>query len=72
VILGPRLPGLLRGAGGEGFRASGGTAIITETDLPADEKPEMIGHIDRVADGVKDGSSVVSSSSGRLLENAGH
>lgn len=55
VIIGPRLPGLLRGAGAEGFRAAG-TALINETDLPADEKPEMVAHIDRVADGVKDGS----------------
>lgn len=55
VIIGPRLPGLLRGAGAEGLRQLG-TVAINETDLPADEKPEMVAHIDRVAEGVKDGS----------------
>lgn len=55
VILGPRLPGMLRGATGEAFRA-GGTATINEIDLPAEEKPQMIGHVDRVAEGLKDGS----------------
>ncbi|MEM7755818.1 MAG: hypothetical protein AAF297_09310 [Planctomycetota bacterium] len=55
VIFGPRLLPMLQGAGAEAFRA-GGTAVINETDLPADEKPEMIGHIDRVADGLKDGT----------------
>jgi hypothetical protein len=66
VIFGPRIPELLRGAGGEGFRAAG-HAIITETDLPAGEKPDMKGHIDRVADGMKDGS-VSFEQMGRLLE----
>jgi len=55
VILGPRIPGLLRGATGEAFRAVG-EAAITESDLPADEKPDMIGHVNRVADGLADGS----------------
>ncbi len=67
VILGPRLPGLLRGAGAEGFRQAG-TAIINETDLPADEKPEMVAHIDRVADGVKDGT-ISFEQFGQLMED---
>jgi len=55
IILGPRLGGLLQGAGAEAFRAAG-TAALNETDLPASEKPDMIGHVDRVADGLKDGA----------------